>query len=261
MSRKNVTEMRGWTYVFGPGWWTGEDALWARKAKDGAWFVLCFTDLLDAGGKDFKDTPFECDARRVHLKELPAAEVDRALNSCGWRWQKDDEGNTILVNDQGDSMQAGTRLELAAVEMCVQYGLGAPLYSATGKRYDRVRAEARREAESLLRDATALERALDRPVNAIGSTAREYGNGDITSALHRGKESVEKGIIRKLQTAPAVRVVQAQFFSCPFTIIAPEHWREDGTCKCNSAAERERMRKEWEYTEAQLAKLPPATLP
>jgi hypothetical protein len=259
MSR-NYTSMRGWTYLAGPGWWTGEDAMWARKAKDGAWFVLRFTDLLDAGGKDFKDTPFECDVRRIHLKELPEKEVDSALRSCGWEWKKDGD-DTILVNDQGSVMRAGERLTLAAVEMCVSYGLGAPLYSATGKRWLHVRAEARREAEGFLKGTSDLDAALDRPVNAIGSTAREYGLGDISSALARGPATREKELVKKLQGAPIVRVVRAQFFSCPFTIIALEHWREDGSCKCNSAAERKRMMAEWEYTEKQMAKLPPAVLP
>lgn len=258
MSR-NITEMRGWTYLMGSGQWTGEDAMWVRKAKDGAYFVLRFTDLLDAGGADYKDTPFECEVKRVHLKELPEKEVDNALRSCGWRWEKDGD-DVILVDDQGDTMRAtlkaGDRLTLAAVEMCVSYGLGAPLYTATGKRYDRVRAEARREAEGFLRGTSDLDAALDRPVNAIGSTAREYGNGDISSALNRGS-SPEKDILRKmhaaarpaeaLKTAVVTTLKQADMLKCPFAIIALEHYRPDGTCKCDDREHRVHMRKEWGY--------------
>jgi hypothetical protein len=35
---------------------------------------------------------------------------------------------------------------------------------------------------------------------------------------------------------------------CPFVIMAPEHYRSDGTCKCNCAVERARMIREWDYT-------------
>lgn len=262
--RRNYTSMRGWTYLFGSGQWTGEDAMWARKAKDGAWFVLRFTDLLDAGGKEFEDMPFECDVRRIHLKEIPEAEVDSALRSCGWRWMKDGD-DTILVNDQGDTMaatlKAGDRLTLAAVEMCVGYGLGAPLYTATGKRWLHVRAEARREAESLMRDASALDAALDRPVNAIGSTAREYGNGDISSALARGPVTPEKALMRKLQGPRIVVITHRNLLGCTFAIIAPEHYREDGTCKCDDPEHRAMMCKStkaggWGYREKDFANIP-----
>jgi hypothetical protein len=36
---------------------------------------------------------------------------------------------------------------------------------------------------------------------------------------------------------------------CPFTIFVASHYREDGTCKCNDPEERERMKREWDYTD------------
>ncbi len=41
---------------------------------------------------------------------------------------------------------------------------------------------------------------------------------------------------------------QSDVLKCPFVIIAPEHYRSDGTCKCDDQAERDRMIREWEYT-------------
>lgn len=35
---------------------------------------------------------------------------------------------------------------------------------------------------------------------------------------------------------------------CPFTIMVPEHYREDGSCKCNCAQERAYMVEELDYT-------------
>lgn len=41
---------------------------------------------------------------------------------------------------------------------------------------------------------------------------------------------------------------QAAVLKCPFLIMVPEHFRSDGTCKCDCAVERARMVAEWEYT-------------
>lgn len=42
---------------------------------------------------------------------------------------------------------------------------------------------------------------------------------------------------------------QSSILACPFVIIDAEHYREDETCRCNDAAEQQRMREEWEYTD------------
>ena len=50
-----------------------------------------------------------------------------------------------------------------------------------------------------MRDTVALETARARPVNQIGSTAAEYGRGDLDSALERGPCDMGKQIMRRLQ--------------------------------------------------------------
>jgi hypothetical protein len=69
---------------------------------------------------------------------------------------------------------------------CYEYGCKAPLDSWSGNAYGRLLREARREAHALKRDADALAECMERPVNAIGSTAEEYMTGDINSAILRG---------------------------------------------------------------------------
>jgi hypothetical protein len=44
-------------------------------------------------------------------------------------------------------------------------------------------------------------------------------------------------------------IMQSDMFKCPFAIMVPEHYRPDGSCKCNDPAERQRMIDDWEYTE------------
>ena len=36
---------------------------------------------------------------------------------------------------------------------------------------------------------------------------------------------------------------------CKFFIMVGEHYREDGSCKCDDPTERAMMIREWEYTE------------
>ena len=40
--------------------------------------------------------------------------------------------------------------------------------------------------------------------------------------------------------------------ACPFLIIWSEHYREDGTCRCDDPEEQRKMIREWGYTRAQL---------
>lgn len=45
------------------------------------------------------------------------------------------------------------------------------------------------------------------------------------------------------------RTVQARVRSCPFLILVPEHYRDDGSCRCNDPEHREMMKREWKYTD------------
>lgn len=43
---------------------------------------------------------------------------------------------------------------------------------------------------------------------------------------------------------------QSTIGNCPFYIFLPDHYREDGTCKCSNAKHRKMMIKEWDYSKA-----------
>jgi len=43
---------------------------------------------------------------------------------------------------------------------------------------------------------------------------------------------------------------------CRFVILAPEHYRDDGSCKCDDPEHREMMIREWEYTPDQFEGIP-----
>lgn len=43
-------------------------------------------------------------------------------------------------------------------------------------------------------------------------------------------------------------IKRSSIAACPFVIMVPEHYQENGTCKCDCAVERARMVEEWDYT-------------
>lgn len=49
---------------------------------------------------------------------------------------------------------------------------------------------------------------------------------------------------------------QSDIAKCPFYILVPEHYREDGTCKCNDAEERAKMIREWGYSPEDFKDIP-----
>lgn len=49
---------------------------------------------------------------------------------------------------------------------------------------------------------------------------------------------------------------QKDILKCPFAILVPEHYREDGSCKCDDAEHREMMIREWEYTPEHFKDIP-----
>lgn len=278
--------MKGWTELCSDVNWEDYHGMWARRAPDGSWYVIRWTNMEDACGDD-APYKYDCEVKRVDLDELPASEIRSALRSCGWELEvtvpgePDKERQCAVVNEHdGDVVADDPKvIPLVLVECCVQYGLGAPLESFTGSKYaKRIRAEARRYAEQCMRDDALLQERLTRPVNAIGSTAAEYGRGDVNAALQRGPFDATKNLMRKLsgrspEPAPesAVQfgtlhpdgsltnrrsIKHSDLRACPFAILVPEHYREDGTCRCDDAAHRETMIKQWGYKAKDFAEVP-----
>lgn len=123
-------------------------------------------DMDDACGRDNDGKPkYNVSLRLVDLNVIPVATQASVTESCD------------LENS-----------DLAIAEACDSYGCYAPLGNWNGNNARHLLRLAYRLANLLL-DSSALESQLDRPVNAIGSSAREVMAGDFTSAMQRGCES------------------------------------------------------------------------
>lgn len=263
--------MKNWIELCSDVSWEDYHGMWAKKSKGGTWFVLVWTNMWDACGEEEGLDQYLCDVKSLDLNELSAKDVTSALRSCGFK-ATNAEG---IFNDQGDLISNEPHIiERILVETCIQNGYGAPLETFTGSnRPKNVRAKARRYAEDCMRNDALHAERLARPVNAIGSTAAEYGRGDVDSALHRG-DSPTHQLMRKIHGIPEEHRIQfgtmepdgtvtnerairqSDIARCPFSVLMPEHYRDDGSCRCDDAAHRATMIAKWDYSETDFTNIP-----
>lgn len=68
---------------------------------------------------------------------------------------------------------------------------------------------------------------------------------------------IEFGTLNPDGTLTNVRHIrQGDIRRCRFYILMPEHYRDDGTCKCDDAAHRAMMIREWEYSPSDFDGIP-----
>lgn len=166
-----TTDYQHWQYT---GDVSPEDygGKWYREIAHRVYQVIELTNMGEACGRDNEGHPtYVVELSLVDLGVLTPKQIDDAYRSCGW--------------ELPESMTQGER-DAATAIMCFEYGCKAPLDSWEGNNYGKLLRTARSQAHALKRDADAMSERMERPVNKIGSTAREYMTGDITSAVLRG---------------------------------------------------------------------------
>ncbi len=147
-----------------------------------------FVELInmdDSCGRDNEDQPkYAVELRLVDLDAIPQDTLQSALRCCGQE-HLDQPSDEILA------------------DCCNQYGCHAPLGSWSSNNARKLLRDAYKLANELC-DAAALDARLNRTVNRIGSTAREFMAGDIASTLQRGVESGSPGarIMAKMYGVP-----------------------------------------------------------
>jgi hypothetical protein len=124
-----------------------------------------FLEVLDMKEHTGKGE-FYVEVSCVDLDEIPPQGIEKALRSCG----AEEEDISNLDN-------------LDAAECCHGYGYKAVLGGEDAGGAVVARRAGRRIAKEALQD---LDGAMERPCNALGSTAAEMMRGDIFSALDRG---------------------------------------------------------------------------
>lgn len=163
-----------------------DDTNFKEMKRDGnKFYFIEITDMDDACGRDNEGQPtFVCELSLVDLDLISPKALKSALKSCGW--------------------EEMPHTPDAYAEALHSYGNRAPLGSWSGNGRQKIHREARREARELMTNSDRLESALDTPCNAIGSTAREFMQGDIFSGVQRGVESgkPEAHLVAKMYGVP-----------------------------------------------------------
>lgn len=149
---------------------------WYRRTHDRVWQVIELTNMDDACGHDNEghDT-YVVELSLVDLDAIPIAHQERAWECCGYE---------LPTTGSDHEIDNTLRTEMTAIA-CYEYGCKAPLESWSGNGYTKLLRLARSAAKQLLDEASLQER-MTRTVNKIGSTAREYMTGDLSSAILRG---------------------------------------------------------------------------
>lgn len=176
---------------------------WIRRVGPGRHHIIELIDMDDACGLDNEGRP----TYNVELSEVDViATVQKtkadAIKSCGW-----------------ENMELS---EVALAECLHSYGARAPLDSWDGNNRGKLLRDAR-ALSSELDDPETHEEYMNRPVNALGSTAREFAQGDFCSAITRGVRAdnpnakimaklygASEEQIKAVQSSPASSAIAAQ---------------------------------------------------
>ena len=142
---------------------------WYRLAGPGRFFVIELFNMKETCGSDAEFT-YLVELSEVNLGSATPDQLRSALSGCGYNLEDDPD-------------------DLQKVEMLHSYGCSAPLGQWEGNAWAKLMKQARAEAKVLAESPEDYETAMERPVNRIGSTAREYQAGDINSAMLRGMDA------------------------------------------------------------------------
>lgn len=159
------------------------------------WIFVELMNMDEACGRDNEGQPrYVCEVSMVDLDALSVETIASAVRSCGPSYRGPD----------GEWHQDTNLSDAALAEICKSYGAAAPLESDSGDNWRELVRAARRAARSYATDSGALESAMQRPVNALGSTAAEYMRGDFDSAMQRGCEAGDPTarLMAKMHGAP-----------------------------------------------------------
>lgn len=174
---------KGWRELCGDVNWQDYGGKWGIQDPSNArvFYVIRHDNMVDAmGEREVEESGIDVHVStvyRVDLDDTTEDNIKSALECCG----------VDLDEYERDSH------DWIVVECLVDYGAAAPMGEHGSNYAERARAAARREVEELIADSDKCEAALDRPVNKLGSTAREYARGDFQSAMERGVYAGDPG--------------------------------------------------------------------
>jgi hypothetical protein len=158
-----------WTDIGSDVNWSEYGGKWARHISGTRYHVIRFENCAEWGDGA---TGYHCDLQEV---DTTNPQLLGALDSAGLPHDGLDE--------YGDPFEPWELMKVGALS---GHGAYAPLWQEAGTNSHKLLRAAKRESRLLASDTVAYEQRMDRPVNKVGSTAREYATGDVSSAILRG---------------------------------------------------------------------------
>lgn len=150
---------------------------WFWRVRGRKYHVIELLNWIDAvGEREASDVgaTYNVSLREVDLDCIErAGEIPNAVRFIG-------------ATDGPDGLDLGYRIgpmkglerDLALVEACHSYGLAAPICEENGNNWRRMMAEVSRYSRTLSKDEDLHAEMMERPVNAIGTSAHDYMTGN-----------------------------------------------------------------------------------
>lgn len=169
-----MTDFGAFKFLTGDMNFTDYGGKWCKRVGPRRYHVIELINWSEAGdGAVAEYGRYNVTLREVDLTAIDCAE---SLRSCGWELASD---GSIIEEHGGDTVCDAAGADLALVECCHGYGAAAPLTDASGNNYRALIRAAIAESRSLCGDPDKYSDAMDRPVNRIGTSARNYMIGKL----------------------------------------------------------------------------------
>ena len=166
-----------WQFLTGDANFKMYGGKWYNKINDDVYHVISLINLWDAMGDEGGLNQYNVELQEIDFNILSEKNIISAMECCG---MSNSNNETDKVN------------RLMLVESISDYGCYIPMGNWSGNNYKNLLARARDESRCLMGEEYH-EKQLQRPVNQIGSTALEYGQGDTISAMIRGIANDDPG--------------------------------------------------------------------
>jgi len=161
----------------------GDDTTLARRLDYRRYHIIDLTDLRNATDEA---TWKEWDG--CYLVKLVEVDLDimteKQIDNVKGQFSDDEEYEDDVIASES-----------------ARYGYGAPMFDQVSSNRSALLKLAKAESRRLQNDPEYYEQQMNRPVNQIGSTAREFGQGDTQSAMFRGirQDKTDAKLVGKIQ--------------------------------------------------------------
>lgn len=158
--------MKVFRFLTGDVDWKVYGAKWYKRIAPGIYHIIELANMKENLGDEATYT-YYVTLHEVNLNIVNKERISEALSCCG------------VFGDREEPH------ELEVIDALDSYGITAPLAEWSGNNYKKLLKAAKDFSYELEKNPYKRELLLNRPVNLLGVTAREYQRGDLYSIWER----------------------------------------------------------------------------